>query len=130
MCGSLRRENMDLKLGSPIEVLSPKGTRLGSYPWGGFARADSIERGIWNKHNPHEGVIKADSYNEKGVDFPVPSGKRIRCLVVNSPQEGEEGEKEIRIVTRPVTQQEIREAIRQGKPPHHRHPQLVDFPLR
>jgi len=122
MCGSLRLERKTRYIHDPIQAYSPTGEFLGSFKWEGFAREDSIQKGVWNHRNPQEAVIKATEYNEKGVQYLLKGSQAIQALITDG---FIEGERQIRIVTRPITRDETITALNQGKLPHSRHPKLI-----
>jgi len=124
MCGSLRREGITKKYGDVLEMISKDGHTI-RCRWKGWARKESIDSGKWNKYKPIEGKLRGwPEYTEKGAIFKVPKGKAIRAIISDDPRQ--EAEKKLSIVTRPVTMEEIKEAAKQGKPPHDRHPDFVD----
>ena len=124
MCGSLRREGITKKYGDIIEVIDSTGATI-RHRWKGWARKESLEAGKWDKYEPKEAKVKDfKEYTEKGAIFKVPEGKAIRAIISRDPSDL--SQKKISIVTRPATMEELKEAVRQGKPPHDRHPDFVD----
>jgi len=76
-------------------VLVPWGRRkeqAGEFPLGGWARLDSIEKGIWDRYMPKPVKIEVERYMEKDDKrkshwFDMPASSFIQGLLVQHKQE-------------------------------------------
>ena len=110
MCGSLRRENLNKKFGSPEPSYIP-GAKVpladgGEAYWNGHAQSETLEQSFLNK-GWKVGYLDVAEYTEgrKGSlkVYAVPTGQRIKVVYRDVPNRG----KIFNIVTRAARGKEL-----------------------
>lgn len=115
MCGSLRLENTQKKIGNLVSAIDANGKEVVAI-WHGFVRS---ERPLTNNERVRQEkvVIPASSYNEKGTDFSIPEGRGIEAIITTRKDTKFRG---LFIRTRDATPEEKK------RNKHPRHPKIVD----
>jgi hypothetical protein len=78
MCGSLRFNDKDTKIGHPCPITLSDGKQVEA-TWNGFARSEVIDG--WIKNNWASADVKCSGYNESGRDYSLPAGHCIKAVV-------------------------------------------------
>jgi hypothetical protein len=111
ICGSLRSENIDKKIGNPVPIRFSNGSTSEGVWWG--------HHRLENKRTPENSTlvtIPAESYTEREVEFSIPEGAEISALLVENDRFPNGSG--IFIITRPATLSELK------KCKHPRHPKF------
>jgi hypothetical protein len=72
MCGEIKFEHRATKLGQPLICVGSL-TASSEHIWSGFARRESLE--FWRRWNVEKVDLLANFFQEKNLDFTVPTGK-------------------------------------------------------
>lgn len=112
MCGSLRLEGFEKKIGVTIPIITNKNEHL-DVQWLGHHRSENPK----DPPNSERVRVLTSAYTEKEVEFPVPEGQCIEGLLVK--HKNFPNGTGLFIVTRPATKEEL------TKCKHPRHPVFV-----
>ena len=77
MCGSLRHENRQIRIGQPVMVINAKTAESAELIWSGFLQREKINS-FWSKATELVPLtIQATSFTESEYVFRIPSGHLV-----------------------------------------------------